>query len=173
MKVEYNKMFEKKEETPKKRNILQRAGDWYEEIKEEHPVAVITVKTFICAAVLGFIYNKGKQAGHERVVYKDNPVDKEALYKREIQDQIDCNQSEIDEEIYTDLASDLEKAVLKEGLDEWYDHRVFDVLYAKYGDPLKGTYTAKKEVTVNVRDITDCEEETNESGTDEQVEVAS
>lgn len=173
MKVEYNKMFKEKEETPKKRNLLQKAGDWYEEFKEEHPVAVITIKAAVCATVLAFIYNKGKQAGHERVVYKDNPVDKEALYKREIQDQIDCNQSEIDEEIYTDLASDIENAVFKEGLDEWYDSRVFDVLYAKYGDPSKGTYTAKKEVTVNVRDITDCEEETNESGTDEQDEVAS
>jgi hypothetical protein len=105
-------------------------------------------------------------------VYKDNPVDKEALYKREVLDQIDCNQSEIDEEIYTDLASDIEDAVFKEGLDEWYDSRVFDVLYAKAGDPSKGTYTAKKEVTVNVRDITDCEEN-DESGTDEQDEVAS
>lgn len=173
MKVEYDKMFKEKEEAPKKRNLLQKAGDWYEEFKEGHPVMVITVKTIVCAAVLGLIYNKGKQAGHERVVYKDNPVDKEALYKREIQDQIDYNHSDIDEEIYADLAGDIEDAVLKEGLDEWFDSRVFDVLYAKYGDPSRGTYTTKKEVTVNVRDITDCEEETNESGTDEQDEVAS
>ena len=172
MKVEYNKMFKEKEEAPKKRNLLQKAGDWYEEIKEEHPVAVVTVKTIVCATILGFIYNKGKQAGHERIVYKDNPVDKEALHKREVLDQIDCNQSEIDEEIYSDLAGDIEDAVLKEGLDEWYDCRVFDVLYAKCGDPSKGTYTAKKEVTVNVRDVTDCEEN-DESGTDEQDEVAS
>ena len=137
-----------------KRNVLQKLGDAYEDWKHEHPVADKTIKAGILFTIGLVIYGKGKKAGHETIVYKDNPDDKALLYAAKIKDEIDNNHYDIDEEIYSDLASNIEDAILEEGLDEWFDERNFTVKYPRFGDYSKGLYTAKKHVKVYVQDTT-------------------
>ena len=68
------------------------------------------------------------------------------------------NSADIDEDIYTSLALEIEDAVLCEGLDEAYMDRTYTVKYPKGGDPDNGYYDVKKKVMVHVVDTGDEEE---------------
>ena len=82
--------------------------------------------------------------------------------KKSDDDRIDAlpsvhNARLIDEDIYTNIAPQIEDMVLTEGLDEGYIEEVYTVQYPKFGDYAKGTYDVLKKVTVNVYDVTDDE----------------
>lgn len=68
------------------------------------------------------------------------------------------NSADIDEDIYTSLALEIEDAVLCEGLDEAYMDRTYTVKYPRGGEPDKGYYDVKKKVMVHVVDIGDEED---------------
>lgn len=68
------------------------------------------------------------------------------------------NSADIDEDIYTSLALEIEDAVLCEGLDEAYMDRTYTVKYPKGGDSDNGYYDVKKKVMVHVVDIGDEED---------------
>lgn len=61
----------------------------------------------------------------------------------------------IDEDIFTNLAPNIEDAVLEEGLDEAYFEKNYSVEYPINGNPDEGYYTVNKKVTVSVNDITE------------------
>lgn len=60
----------------------------------------------------------------------------------------------IDEDIFTDLAPQIEDLVLTEGLDEGYIEKTYHVEWPKRGDVNEGIYEEVKKVTVHVVDIT-------------------
>ncbi len=68
------------------------------------------------------------------------------------------NSADIDEDIYTSLALEIEDAVLCEGLDEAYMDRTYTVKYPKGGNSDNGYYDVKKKVMVHVVDIGDEED---------------
>ena len=59
----------------------------------------------------------------------------------------------VDEDIFTDLAPEIEELVLAEGVDEGLVQRVYPVKFPKYGDKCKETYTVRKYVKVLVQDM--------------------
>ena len=59
----------------------------------------------------------------------------------------------IDEDIFTNIAPQIEDLVLKEGLDEGFIDVCYDVEYPKFGDIKKGIYTVTKNVKVVITDI--------------------
>lgn len=71
------------------------------------------------------------------------------------------NSADIDENIYTSLALEIEDAVLCEGLDEAYMDRTYTVKYPKGGNSDNGYYDVKKKVMVHVVDIGDEEDWTS------------
>lgn len=147
----------------KEKNLFQKIGDAYEEWKEEHPVLDKTLKAGTLFLIGATLYSKGKAAGHEHIVYQDNPNDKEELYARSVKDMICDNHAEIDEDIYASLAYDIETAVFSESLDEQVIEENYSVLFAKNGEPKDGSYEILKHVKVVVSDASCNEEEsTNE-----------
>ena len=57
----------------------------------------------------------------------------------------------IDEDIFTDLAPQIEDALLEEGLDELFIERTYPVKFPKFGDFKNGTYTVDKNIQVHIR----------------------
>lgn len=61
----------------------------------------------------------------------------------------------IDEDIFTNLAPEIEDLVLAEGVDEGIIDHTYVVEFPKGGDPIRGTYKVLKNVQVLVRDAGD------------------
>lgn len=57
----------------------------------------------------------------------------------------------IDEDIFTDLAPQIEDALLEEGLDELLIDRTYPVKFPKFGDFKNGTYSIDKNIQVHIR----------------------
>ena len=62
--------------------------------------------------------------------------------------------TDIDEDIFTNLAPQIEDMVLEEGLDEGYIEETYSVDYPKNGDSDE-SYTVEKKVEVKVYDVTE------------------
>ena len=61
----------------------------------------------------------------------------------------------VDEDIFTNIAPQIEEAVLTEGLDEAFIEATYHVAWPKGGDFKNGVYEELKKVTVKVMDITE------------------
>ena len=64
------------------------------------------------------------------------------------------NSKDVDEDIFTNLAPQIEDMVLTEGLDEGYIEETYSVDYPKNGDSDE-SYTVDKKVEIKVYDVTE------------------
>lgn len=59
----------------------------------------------------------------------------------------------IDEDIYTNIASQMESLIFDDGCDEGVITATYEVEYPKFGDYAKGSWKGNKEVTVTIKDV--------------------
>lgn len=60
---------------------------------------------------------------------------------------------EIDMDIYTNIASQMESLIFDDSCDEGVITATYEVEYPKYGDYAKGSWKGNKEVTVTIKDV--------------------
>lgn len=124
-------------ETTKKK--FKRSWDWVKDHKYG-----IAFGTGIVIFVTGLIVNNKKNDDLELNPFNSVP---EELLPYEKTNRF------IDEDIFTNIAPQIEDLVLEEGADEGYIDVTYDVAFPKFGDYRNGTYNVKKKVEVYVRDM--------------------
>ena len=119
---------------------------------EEHK-AQIALGVAVGGFLLGILYESLKDTDCDISLDRDSG-------EYEIPGEIPSSKNgrEIDEDIFTNIAPQIEAALLEEGLDEAYIDVTYDVEFPMGGDYKNGTYSVKKKVDIYVRDMCDQEE---------------
>jgi len=125
-----------------KRKTKLTLKEFWDENKAE--IVLGTALTVIAGAAFG-------------VVLRDRKIHMEAAKGQKILDAFESTHRFVDEDIFTDLAPQIEDLVLTEGVDEGLIEKVYKVSYPLAGDPKNGFYDVKKYVKVLVQDAGDFE----------------
>ena len=129
--------------------MKEKMRKFWEEHKEQIVLGGVAVGGFL----LGVLYENFRDSSCDISLNRDSS-------EYEIPGEIPSSKNGrlIDEDIFTNIAPQIEAVILEEGLDEAYIDATYDVEYPKGGDYKNGTYTVKKKLDIYVRDMCDREE---------------